>query len=188
MTTVDGSALRTTTISSPVGPLLLVGDGEALRGVYMSGQRRSPQIGGMPSDGGGILADAASQLDAYFAGERTRFDLALELDGSPFQTQVWGALTSIPYGRTATYGELAAQIGRAGAARAIGHANARNPISIVVPCHRVIGASGALTGYAGGVDRKHQLLQHEQAVLAKGSSYKGSSYKGSGYKGSTWQT
>ena len=109
-----------------------------------------------------MLARAAAQLRAYFAGERTVFDLPLAPDGSGFQRLVWQALERIPYGVTRSYGELAAAIGRPAASRAVGSANSRNPISIIVPCHRVIGANGALTGYAGGMRAKRWLLEHEQ--------------------------
>jgi methylated-DNA-[protein]-cysteine S-methyltransferase len=110
------------------------------------------------------FADARLQLTEYFAGARTAFDLALDPVGTPFQRRVWDALRAIPLGETITYGELARRIGRPTCARAVGHANARNPLSIVVPCHRVIGGDGALTGYAGGTDRKAWLLAHEDRV------------------------
>ena len=109
-----------------------------------------------------MLARAAAQLREYFAGERTMFDLPLAPDGTGFQRIVWEALERIPYGVTRTYGELAAAIGRPAASRAVGSANSRNPISIIVPCHRVIGANGTLTGYAGGMRAKQWLLDHEQ--------------------------
>jgi methylated-DNA-[protein]-cysteine S-methyltransferase len=105
------------------------------------------------------------QLDAYFAGERRDFDLQLAPEGTPFRQEVWSALRDIPYGETRSYGQLAAQIGRPGAARAVGLANGRNPIAIVVPCHRVIGSNRSLTGYAAGVERKRQLLELETGVL-----------------------
>jgi methylated-DNA-[protein]-cysteine S-methyltransferase len=106
--------------------------------------------------------DAVDQLQAYFAGQRTAFDLQLELRGSEFQRRVWDALLTIPYGETRSYGEIAEQIGAAGAARAVGLANGRNPIAIIVPCHRVIGTGGGLTGYGGGLDRKRALLELER--------------------------
>ena len=111
------------------------------------------------------LAGVRAQLAEYFAGERTRFDLELAPAGTPFQLEVWEALRRIPYGGTRSYGELAAELGRPGSARAVGAANARNPISIVVPCHRVVGSAGALTGYAGGVEAKRALLDLERAPL-----------------------
>jgi methylated-DNA-[protein]-cysteine S-methyltransferase len=155
-------------MDSPVGDLLLVGgeDGR-LRGLWMEQQRWTTglQPGWVRDDA--PFAAAREQLGAYFAGDRTRFDLPLDLDaGSPFQQLVWRALLAIPYGETRSYGELAASIGRPGAARAVGLANGRNPVGIVVPCHRVIGADGGLTGYGGGLERKRRLLDHEATVLA----------------------
>jgi len=111
------------------------------------------------------IKEAAQQLDAYWAGELFDFDLALTPAGTPFQKKVWAALRAIPYGRTATYGEIARSIGSPSACRAVGAANGRNPIAIVVPCHRVIGANGTLTGYAGGLEMKEQLLEHERRFL-----------------------
>ena len=140
---------------SPIGPLLLTGDGRALTGLYMG---RAPS--GTRDDT--AFTHAREQLDAYFAGELERFDIPLSPRGTEFQRRVWDALREIPYGETTSYGALAAQIGRPGAARAVGLANGRNPISIVVPCHRVIGAAGALTGYGGGLERKRWLLAHER--------------------------
>jgi methylated-DNA-[protein]-cysteine S-methyltransferase len=144
------------TIDSPLGELLLTGDGEALTGVHMDGApdpgwRRDPAP----------FRDAADQLRAYFAGELRDFDLPLAPRGTAFQRAVWNALRAVPYGRTVGYGELAARIGRPGAARAVGAANGRNPIAIVIPCHRVIGADGTLTGYGGGLARKRRLLDLE---------------------------
>ena len=149
---------RYDTIESPLGELLLVGDGRALTGLYMDGApgpgwRRDPAA----------FRQAADQLRAYFARELREFDLPLAPHGTPFQQEVWAALREIPYGRTVGYAELAAALGRPGAARAVGAANGRNPMSIVVPCHRVIGADGALTGYGGGLRRKRLLLDLEAA-------------------------
>jgi methylated-DNA-[protein]-cysteine S-methyltransferase len=143
-------------LDSPVGELLLVGDGHALTGLYMDGTP-DPRWRRDPAE----FADAAEQLGAYFAGELRDFDLPLAPAGTPFQREVWSALREIGYGRTTTYTDLAARMGRPGAARAVGAANGRNPISIVIPCHRVIGAGGALTGYAGGLERKRALLDLE---------------------------
>jgi len=112
------------------------------------------------------LTHVRDQLAAWFRGERTDFDLGVAAEGTPFQRRVWRALVAIPYGETRSYGELAASLGRPGSARAVGRANGSNPVAIVVPCHRVIGASGALTGYAGGVERKRRLLALEAAVPA----------------------
>jgi methylated-DNA-[protein]-cysteine S-methyltransferase len=113
-----------------------------------------------PDDG--AFGDAVEQLTAYFAGGLTEFDLDLRLEGTPFQQEVWAALREIPYGETWSYGHLADRIGKPGAARAVGLANGRNPIGIIVPCHRVIGADGSLTGYGGGLPRKQLLLQLER--------------------------
>jgi methylated-DNA-[protein]-cysteine S-methyltransferase len=142
-------------MNSPIGPLLLTGDGHALTGLYMG---REPS--GARDDS--AFTHAREQLDAYFAGALERFDIALAPRGTEFQRRVWDALLEIPYGATTSYGALAAKIGRPDAARAVGLANGRNPISIIVPCHRVIGAAGALTGYGGGLERKRWLLAHER--------------------------
>lgn len=109
--------------------------------------------------------EVASQLDGYFGGERRVFDLPLNAAGTPFQHEVWKALQALPYGATTSYGELAAELGRPGAARAVGRANATNPIPIVVPCHRVVGADGSLTGFGGGIELKRKLIAHERQVL-----------------------
>ena len=111
-------------------------------------------------------AGVRQQLDAYFAGELQTFDLPLHMAGTPFQKQVWQGLLTIPYGTTISYAELARRIGRPGASRAVGAANGRNPIGIIVPCHRVIGANGTLTGYGGGLDRKEWLIAHEAGALS----------------------
>ena len=155
----------TRTIPSPVGELLLVGDGHVLSGIYFPGHTPVPRIGPASEDAE-AFGDAAGQLDEFFGGRRTSFDLDLDLRGTPFQLGVWEALRRIPYGEVATYGEVAAAAGRAGAARGAGHAIARNPVSIVVPCHRVVGAGGRLTGYAGGMGRKQALLDLERRVRA----------------------
>ena len=109
--------------------------------------------------------DAARQLEAYFAGERTVFDLELAPEGTPFQQKVWRALCEIPFGHTISYGTLAERVGRPQGAQAVGRANGQNPIGVIVPCHRVVGADGALVGYAGGLDRKEALLRHEGAAV-----------------------
>jgi methylated-DNA-[protein]-cysteine S-methyltransferase len=146
-------------LDSPIGPLLLAGDGRALAGVRMEG-RPAP---GWRRDRA-ALAAVAAQLHAYFAGELRSFDLPLAPRGTPFQLRVWSALTGIPYGETASYGEIAAAVGRPDAPRAVGAANGANPIAVIVPCHRVIGAGGALTGYGGGLERKRMLLELEAGV------------------------
>jgi O-6-methylguanine DNA methyltransferase len=160
-----------TIVDSPCGPLTLVAREGALAGLYMTGQRHRPaqETFGPHDDDLSAFDEAARQLDAYFAGDRTRFDLDLALAGTPFQQRVWEALREIPYGETVSYGELAVSLGRPNASRAVGLANGRNPVGIIVPCHRVIGANGSMTGYGGGLDRKRWLLGFErgsqQAVL-----------------------
>jgi methylated-DNA-[protein]-cysteine S-methyltransferase len=158
------------TTGSPVGPLTLVAAGGALAGLYMTEHRHQPGPAafGVPGDPAGEpFAAAARQLGAYFAGELTEFDLELEPGGSPFQRKVWMALRAIPYGQTVTYGQLAAIIGAPGSSRAVGLANGKNPISIVVPCHRVIGSDGSLTGYGGGLPRKRFLLDLERGPAGR---------------------
>jgi methylated-DNA-[protein]-cysteine S-methyltransferase len=146
---------------TPLGTLTLVGDGRALTGLYMTEHRHRPPLPGGAVRDDGALAAAAAQITEYLAGERRAFDLELAPAGTPFQHEVWDALRAIPYGETVTYGELARRVGRPGASRAVGLANGRNPISIVVPCHRVVGADGTLTGYGGGLERKRALLALE---------------------------
>ncbi|MFD6953744.1 cysteine methyltransferase [Nocardiopsis sp. TSRI0078] len=156
---------RYTTMDSPVGELVLFGDGEALSGVLT--RSRDGRSRGLPEDwvsDPAPFGEAVRQLEAYFAGELREFDLPLAPAGTEWQLRVWAALTTIPHGETASYGELAAELGRPTASRAVGMANGRNPISIIVPCHRVIGANGSLTGYAGGLDRKQFLLGLERRV------------------------
>jgi methylated-DNA-[protein]-cysteine S-methyltransferase len=150
--------MPTTTHSSPLGPIHLRSDAGALVALT---------FGSAPDHDAAdpVLRSACAQLDEYFAGGRRTFDLPLRLDGTAWERHVWAALLEIPYGTTATYGELAAKLGAPGSARAVGSANGRNPVSIVVPCHRVIGAGGALTGYAWGVERKGGLLDLERGVL-----------------------
>ncbi|HEX7537533.1 MAG TPA: methylated-DNA--[protein]-cysteine S-methyltransferase [Dermatophilaceae bacterium] len=158
-----------TVIDSPVGSLTLVAEDDALVGLYMDLQRHRPdeeKLGEEDSRGREAepFRSAADQLDAYFAGALTRFTLPLAPRGSGFQQRVWAALQEIPYGETESYGELAARIGSPGGARAVGLANGKNPISIVIPCHRVVGSTGNLTGYGGGLDRKKKLLDLELEV------------------------
>jgi len=149
-------------IDSPLGPLLLTADEQGISGVYMDADIDS-QL--QPStawvEDPTRFEDARRQLEEYFDGQRTEFDLPLNARGTAFQHEVWAALQTIPYGEVRSYGEIAAQIGRPGASRAVGLANGRNPIAVIVPCHRVIGASGALTGYGGGLHRKRLLLDLE---------------------------
>ena len=157
---------RYTHVDTPIGPLLLVGQPGVLTGVYVAGHGRCPGPAPQWKEDGAALAEAAQQLSEYFEGTRTEFDLDLELDGTPFQVEVWSALQKIPYGETISYRELAEWVGRPAASRAVGGANGRNPASIVVPCHRVIAADGSLGGYGWGTDRKTWLLRHEGAQLA----------------------
>lgn len=155
-----------TTLESPIGELLLVGDGHVLCGLYMQAAPRPKAIRPSWTRADAPFAAAVEQLQQYFAGERTTFDLPLAIDGGAFQRRVWRALLDIPYGETASYGEIAARIGAPGAARAVGLANGRNPIAVIVPCHRVIGADGTLTGYGGGLERKRLLLDLEADTAA----------------------
>lgn len=152
--------------ASPLGRLLLAACGNALTGVWFDGQPHLPDITAWPSaPEHPVLLEAQTQLGDYFAGRRTHFDLPLDLrSGTEFQQQVWRALLQIPSGTTCSYGALSAAIGKPGAVRAVGGAIGRNPLGIVVPCHRVIGANGALTGYTGGLDHKVALLQLEGAL------------------------
>ena len=152
---------------TPVGPLTLVADGEALVAVWMEDQRHHPgelTYGVSAAADDPVLTRAAAQLEEYFAGERTEFDLPLAAQGTEFQRRVWAELERIPYGETATYGELARRLGNPTGSRAVGLANGRNPLGIVVPCHRVVGTSGDLTGYGGGLPRKRLLLDLEARV------------------------
>jgi methylated-DNA-[protein]-cysteine S-methyltransferase len=172
MTTTSPAVARThLVITSPIGPLTLVQAGGALCGLYMDAAAHPPASAllGAPAGGdgadGAVLAEAAGQLGRYFAGELTGFDLPLRLDGTGFQLRVWAALQGIGYGETISYRQLAERIGQPSAVRAVGLANGRNPVSIIVPCHRVIGADGSLTGYGGGLDRKLFLLDLERRVL-----------------------
>jgi methylated-DNA-[protein]-cysteine S-methyltransferase len=153
-------------IPSPIGQLLLVGDQGKLVGLFVADHDRSPAVEAGWIEDEDAFAEARRQLDEYFAGTRTNFDLDIDLAGTPFQVAVWQALLDVRYGETASYGEIAREIGRPAACRAVGAANGRNPISIVVPCHRVIGGDGTLTGYGWGTERKAWLLDHERAVMA----------------------
>ncbi len=153
---------------SPLGELLLVSNGAALTGLYLPGAKGALQPGADWCRDDRLFTTALEQLVAYFAGDLQTFTLPLVLHGTPFQQAVWAKLQRIPYGQTRTYGELAQQIGQPSASRAVGHANARNPIAIIVPCHRVIGRSGDLTGYAGGMERKRWLLQREMGQVSLG--------------------
>lgn len=156
-------------VESPIGDLLLVGAGERLQGLYMPGHRWAPSLHAAQEDGG-AFGEAVRQLGEWFHGRRQAFDLAVDRRGTAFQLRVWDVLLEIPFAETVTYGEVAARAGRPGSARAAGHAVARNPLSIVFPCHRVIGVAGGLTGYAGGLEAKRWLLEHERAQAASALS------------------
>jgi methylated-DNA-[protein]-cysteine S-methyltransferase len=150
-----------TTTPSPIGPLTLVADGGVLCGVYMVEHRRGPDAAALGERDAAGFEDAEAQLAEYFARRRRAFDLPLRPRGTAFQQRVWRALTRIPYGETRTYAGLAAELGDPLLVRAVGAANALNPLSVVVPCHRVVGADGKLTGFAGGLERKRFLLDLE---------------------------
>ena len=149
-------------MKSPVGELLIVADDTALRMISFRKGRHPGKVADGWRKGGAVVADAREQLDEYFQGRRRRFDLPLAPSGTPFQLSTWTALRDIPYGATRSYGEQARAMGQPRAVRAVGAANGRNPIPIVVPCHRVIGGDGRLTGYAGGLDIKKFLLDLER--------------------------
>jgi methylated-DNA-[protein]-cysteine S-methyltransferase len=152
-------------VDSPIGPLLLAADDSGLRRLAFAGEHGPAQPEPDWCQGEHPLLDrAASQLEEYFAGRRQSFDLPLAPCGTPFQVAVWQGLERIPYGETISYAELATRIGRPQAMRAVGAANGRNPIAIIVPCHRVIGADGSLTGFGGGLPRKRFLLELEASV------------------------
>ena len=161
----NNETLRRCSYASPLGPMTLAASDKGLAGIWFDGQKHMPDTSAWPiQDQHPVLLQAQAQLREYFAGQRQQFDLRLDLDqGTDFQQQVWRGLLDIPAGRTMAYGALAARIGRPAAVRALGAAVGRNPISIVVPCHRVVGADGSLTGYAGGLERKVALLQLEQS-------------------------
>jgi len=159
-----GVSTAYTTVDSPIGELTLIGDEQGLSGLYMQRQLYGPEREEAWRLDPAPFAEATSQLEAYFAGERTAFDLPLAPRGTPFQQRVWDLLRAIPFGETTTYGALATALGNPRTVRAVGLANGRNPISIVVPCHRVIGADGSLVGFGGGLERKRALLAHEAEV------------------------
>jgi methylated-DNA-[protein]-cysteine S-methyltransferase len=152
-----------TEVETPIGPLRVTGDGESVSTLYMHQQRHRPPDDPVMRRDDALLAPVAAQLAEYFTGERRDFELSVRFGaGTEFQRRVWDALMAIPYGAVTTYGQLARQLGVPNASRAVGLANGKNPVSIIVPCHRVVGSGGALTGYGGGVDRKRWLLDHEQ--------------------------
>jgi methylated-DNA-[protein]-cysteine S-methyltransferase len=159
------------TVPSPLGLLVLATDGVALTGAWFEGQRYPPKMdaGWTRRPDAPVLRQAAVELVEYFAGHRTRFGLALAPSGTPFQRAVWEAIASVPYGETIAYREVAARVGRPACIRAAAAATGRNPLSIVIPCHRIVGADGALTGYAGGLPRKRALLALERAGMDQAS-------------------
>lgn len=163
----------TTTMDSPLGPLVLVSDGRALTAILFGDRSDAKRVCGptVVKDDAEPFAQARRELAEYFSGRRREFEVPLAPHGTMFQTRVWEALRRIPHGTTTTYGEVARQIGAPAAVRAVGAANGRNPLAIVVPCHRVVGSDGTLTGYAGGLERKQALLEIEGA--ATGASEKG---------------
>jgi methylated-DNA-[protein]-cysteine S-methyltransferase len=155
--------LRYTFADTPIGAILIAGDGEAIVEIHFAGAKPKPDW--IRDDD--ALREAANQLRAYFAGDRRDFDLPLAPRGTDFQQSVWSALQQIPYGETTTYSTIAERIGRPAAIRAVGAANGANPIPIVIPCHRVIGANGSMTGFGGGIDVKRQLLALEARVAGQ---------------------
>jgi methylated-DNA-[protein]-cysteine S-methyltransferase len=164
-TATASTALCFTYVESPLGPLLLVGRDGVLTGLYLASHDKCPRPHPDWVERAEPFEEARRQLEEYFAGARTDFDLPIELTGTSFQVEVWEALRDIPFAETISYAELARRIGRPAAVRAVGAANGRNPVSIIVPCHRVIGADGSLTGYGWGTERKSWLLDHEQPTL-----------------------
>jgi len=157
-----------TVLDSPVGPLTAVCTDGGLVGLHLDGQRHRPGPDRLGPRDDRVLPALREQLSDYWAGRLTTFDLPLAVTGTPFQQLVWTALCDVPYGATCSYADLAAAIGRPTAVRAVGAANGRNPVCLVVPCHRVVGAGGALTGYSGGLERKRFLLDHELAYAGGG--------------------
>lgn len=151
--------------SSPVGKLLILTDETAVKEIRFEGKYEPHEVGVDWTQGGSLCEAVIEQLEAYFAGELKEFNVTLEPEGTPFQQQVWQALTKIPYGTTTSYGELARGINRPAASRAVGAANGSNPIPIIIPCHRVIGSNGTLTGYGGGLEIKRRLLELEGDYL-----------------------
>ena len=151
---------------SPYGRMLLVADGDALCGVYFEGQKYFPQFGAdwRRHHEHAVLNQAKAELAEYFAGKRERFEIPIALEGTTFQKSVWDAISGVRFGETITYGELALRAGSPAGVRAAGAATGRNPLTIIVPCHRIVGTDGSLTGYAGGLDRKTALLALESRI------------------------
>lgn len=163
------SAVRFRRLPSPIGPLTLVGEADVLSRIVFPCEDRPAAVAMAASEDPNGFAVAATQLAEYFDGQRLEFSLQMAPQGTPFQRQVWEALQAIPYGETESYAGLARRIGRARAVRAVGSANGRNPLPLVIPCHRVIGADGSLTGFAGGLGIKAWLLRHEARTLGRES-------------------
>lgn len=170
MTTMTMDSIHTnctaqTTITTPLGRILLARTAKGLAGAWFEGQKHHPgPISAPDTPNDELLQGAARELNEFFAGEREHFDVPLDLQGTPFQRSVWQRLLRIGAGTTRSYGEIAKELGSAKAVRAVGSAVGRNPVSVIVPCHRVVGSDGSLTGYAGGVDRKRALLELEGAL------------------------
>ncbi|WP_200309429.1 methylated-DNA--[protein]-cysteine S-methyltransferase [Streptomyces adelaidensis] len=164
MTSAATAAKRHTVLDSPYGPLTLVADDGVLCGLYMTEQRHRPPEESFGVGDDTLFAETEEQLKAYFAGELKAFTLELRLHGTPFQRGVWEQLARIPYGETRSYGDLADALGNPKASRAVGLANGKNPVGIIVPCHRVVGSDGSLTGYGGGLERKQRLLDFERGT------------------------
>ena len=163
---VHAACIAQATFDSPLGPMLLARTEHGLAGVWFEGQKDHPgELSAPVRQQDPLLSAVAHQLRGYFAGRSMRFDVPIDLQGTPFQRSVWQALLGIAAGRTASYGDIARQLGSPLAVRAVGGAVGKNPLSVIVPCHRVIGADGAITGYAGGLDRKRALLALEGVVI-----------------------
>lgn len=159
-----GAALTYDVVPAPIGRLIVASDGESLAGVWMANASPSDEQWKSQRGTDALLTETRRQLDAYFSSKLRDFDLPLAPNGTDFQRRVWVALTKIPFGTTISYADLARRIRSEAAVRAVGAANGRNPIPIIVPCHRVIGSDGSLTGFGGGLDRKRWLLNHEGAL------------------------
>jgi methylated-DNA-[protein]-cysteine S-methyltransferase len=155
-------------VSTPVGEMLLAGDAEALHHLLLPGSFEKGELDPAAEGATAPIEETARQLDEYFSHRRTSFELPLDPAGTEFQRRVWFALADIAYGETESYGSLAARVGNPKACRAVGMTNGRNPLPIVLPCHRVIGSNGSLTGYGGGLDLKRRLLDHERGLAATG--------------------
>ena len=169
MKPVPDHAVGQITLPTPCGSLVILASKKGLVGAFYRDRVEPTQLP-RKDEGNKLLREAREQLEEYLDGKRLKFDLPLDARGSAFQKKVWRELLQIPFGQTTTYGEIAERINQDGASRAVGLANGSNPLSIIVPCHRVIGANGKLTGYAGGLERKIWLLDHEVRVLAKGAN------------------